>query len=305
MRERSTRRGRAYAAIPNAAMRDRRISIEARGLLALLMTYADDWVFHRDHLMEMVGMGKDRFGRVMGELIATGYVRIEYVRADGGRLSGKTWVICDDATDVREMPTSVPTDVRENRRPVKPSSGKTAPIRRPTDQEDQPVRTLFDPIGSQSPVADAPASQHQSNEVDHRFDEFWSAYPRRLEKKGARAKFAAAVKAGADPAQIVAGAKRYAAHCERERIEERYRKHPTTWLNNGCWDDELPGLPRAPAADIAALEAEAEKYRQLVEIGERNDRASSNWYVSEQTRRDRAMERQLRARIDQMRAGAA
>ena len=38
MRERSQRLGRAYAAIPNAAMRDESISIEARGLLLLV-----DW----------------------------------------------------------------------------------------------------------------------------------------------------------------------------------------------------------------------------------------------------------------------
>jgi len=131
MRERSTRPDRKYAAIPNEAMRDKRLSIEARGLLAMLMTYADDWQFNRDHLMEMVGMGKDRFGRVMGELITSGYVERVYTRDSAGQLLGKSWVIRDDATDVRETRTMDATDVRENRRPGNPTSGKSANIRKP------------------------------------------------------------------------------------------------------------------------------------------------------------------------------
>lgn len=74
MRERSSRPGRLYAAVPNDAMRDKRLSIEARGLLALLMTYSDEWVFIKEHLQEIAGIGRDKFERVMGELISEGYV---------------------------------------------------------------------------------------------------------------------------------------------------------------------------------------------------------------------------------------
>jgi len=71
------------------------------------------------------------------------------------------------------------------------------------------------------------------------FSEFWAAFPKRLGKKAAASKFRAAVKSGTPPQHIIDGAARYAAWVSENRIEERFIKHPTTWLNKGCWDDEL------------------------------------------------------------------
>ncbi|MBN9448278.1 MAG: hypothetical protein J0I67_15415, partial [Bosea sp.] len=74
------------------------------------------------------------------------------------------------------------------------------------------------------------------------FDEFWKAYPHRGEasdpKKPAKEKFDRAVKRGADPAAIIAGAQRFA------EIEHRAGRAGTekcaqavTWLNQERWND--------------------------------------------------------------------
>ena len=68
------------------------------------------------------------------------------------------------------------------------------------------------------------------------FDEFWNAYPRKIAKKEAVKKFAKAVKDGTDPNTIIAGAKTYAASVAGK--EQKYVAHPTTWLNQGRWEDE-------------------------------------------------------------------
>ena len=80
------------------------------------------------------------------------------------------------------------------------------------------------------------------------FDEFWTAYPKRVSKKGARSKWDAAVKSGVEPAVILAGAQRYAAEraADRRPNSGQFTKYPTTWLQQGCWDDEPQlGLMRA------------------------------------------------------------
>ena len=64
-------------------------------------------------------------------------------------------------------------------------------------------------------------------------------YPRRVAKEAAAKGFAAAVKRGVEPEQLIQGARRYAA--ERAGQEPRFTKHPATWLNGGCWEDEPPG----------------------------------------------------------------
>lgn len=78
------------------------------------------------------------------------------------------------------------------------------------------------------------------------FDEFWSAYPQKVGKVAARRNFDRAVKAGADPGDIIAGAKRYAAS---ENVRRGYVKHPQGWLTDGRWADEAqPPIPQPSEA---------------------------------------------------------
>ena len=71
------------------------------------------------------------------------------------------------------------------------------------------------------------------------FDRFWAAYPRRVAKEAARKAYGKAIERGATDAALLAGAQRYAA--ERKDQDPKYTKHPATWLNGGCWEDELTG----------------------------------------------------------------
>ncbi|WP_318744805.1 MULTISPECIES: helix-turn-helix domain-containing protein [unclassified Corynebacterium] len=90
-----------------------------------------------------------------------------------------------------------------------------------------------------------------------RFDEFWDAYPRKVGKKKARAKFAAAVKAAGDAQRVIDGAQRLAA--DPNLPEKQFIPHPTTWLERGGWDDEpLPArsLPR----QVPQRKSEAEQW---------------------------------------------
>lgn len=64
------------------------------------------------------------------------------------------------------------------------------------------------------------------------FDRFWKAYPRRSPNPRAMAEaaFMAAVKAGADPEQLVAAAGAYAALVAEKRTEEQFIAHASTFL---------------------------------------------------------------------------
>jgi len=73
------------------------------------------------------------------------------------------------------------------------------------------------------------------------FERFWSVYPKRVAKEAARKAFARAAGNGTDVEALIAGAQRYAV--ERQDQDPKYTKHPATWLNGGCWEDEAPGAP--------------------------------------------------------------
>lgn len=99
------------------------------------------------------------------------------------------------------------------------------------------------------------------------FDEWWSAYPRKVGKGAARKAYAKA-KAKADTQTILSNTHRFAALMDGK--EERFIPHPSTWLNQERWDDELP----------APRETEADRMQRLAREleNERNERANRLGY---------------------------
>lgn len=67
------------------------------------------------------------------------------------------------------------------------------------------------------------------------FDDFWQAVPRKVGKGQARKAYAAALKK-TDHAALMAGITAYAA--SREGEDPQFTKHPASWLNGECWEDE-------------------------------------------------------------------
>lgn len=82
---------------------------------------------------------------------------------------------------------------------------------------------------------------------DPAFAAFWAVYPKRVAKGAARKAWAKAIKNGADPADIILGARRYATSPRRTAADPQYTAHPATWLNAERWTDEDDPAPQRPA----------------------------------------------------------
>lgn len=111
------------------------------------------------------------------------------------------------------------------------------------------------------------------------FDDFWAVYPRKVDKAMARVKFEAITNGGAklkmidregnsgaweakaSPEELIIGAKAYALTQSDE--DKRYIKHPTTWMNHGCWNDfeNAEELARRYDDRAAKREAAQQKFR--------------------------------------------
>ena len=82
------------------------------------------------------------------------------------------------------------------------------------------------------------------------FEAFWDAYPKKISKQAALKAWNKAVKI-ADPADIIAGAKRYAQMVQGS--EKQFIKGPDGWLNAGRWEDETPGATDRPSTGAASV----------------------------------------------------
>lgn len=84
------------------------------------------------------------------------------------------------------------------------------------------------------------------------FDQFWAAYPRRVERRAAEKAWRAAINRNVTPARMIAGARRY-ADATRD-AEARFIKHPAAWINAGAYDDlDATPEPPTPAASFTDL----------------------------------------------------
>ena len=77
----------------------------------------------------------------------------------------------------------------------------------------------------------------QKDSIKFAFDSFWKAVPRKVGKKAAMGAFKAAVKS-VKAEVLIAEMERYAKKVRDDRTEPRFIVHPTTWLQQGRWEDE-------------------------------------------------------------------
>jgi beta-galactosidase GanA len=89
----------------------------------------------------------------------------------------------------------------------------------------------------------------QENNLDDLFNEFWTAYPRKLDKAKAFRAFRSALKR-AKFEDILAGVIAYRNDPKRD---PDYTKYPATWLNNDAWENAAT-TPEARAANEARRE---------------------------------------------------
>lgn len=67
---------RPFTMVDRDALRDRRLSISARGLYAVLRGLPGDWVFRQEHLACLCSVGKDKFSAMVAELKKIGALAI-------------------------------------------------------------------------------------------------------------------------------------------------------------------------------------------------------------------------------------
>lgn len=90
------RKQKPFTQIVNDALRDPRTSLKAKGLLALMLTFPDDWDYHMSHLYQYAPDGKDSFASAFASLERHGYAMREQTRKGGGQFADVDYFITDE-----------------------------------------------------------------------------------------------------------------------------------------------------------------------------------------------------------------
>lgn len=131
---------REFTQIPNDWVRDGKLSLKARGLLAVLMSHDPEFVVSVRQLLASNPEGRDAIDGAIRELRRHGYLEVRQLRSREGKLNGTLWELTDPAEVMRrraaqpELWDAVPPErkprkrvrVQGNRMPVEPHAGNPA-----------------------------------------------------------------------------------------------------------------------------------------------------------------------------------
>lgn len=201
-----------FAQIANSALRDKRLSFKARGVLALVLSNVGEWNATLNWLVAQ----SDHDGRAatqaaLNELTELGY-RVVSKESHG-------------PDDIRTVVTwhHVPEDAIS-----RPMTNSTV--------ENLDGRETGASLEHHSLEHYSKEDHEVHNPGDH-FAEFWKAYPRKKDKGHAEKAWTKAVKE-TDPSLIIHAAIQFRQWCQQEQREAQFIPHASTWLNGKRWLDE-------------------------------------------------------------------
>lgn len=245
-----------FTVIPNEAILDTRLSASARWLLVYLLSRPNDWQVQVGDIQKKGGVGREKAYRLIKELISVGWVRKSISREDNGQWGGIEYVITDQP-EVEEAAVS-PCDEKSYLANSLPANHHlTKDLKKPRTEKLQ---------NTEKNILSDPA-------MDADFEEFWAAYPKRVNnpKKSAKAKYIVIRKRGVQHDEIMAGTKAYASFRQRD-IEQgghqKYTKMAEHWLNGECWanDYSIPDDNTKLAPKVAALMASDEQMAAITAV---------------------------------------
>lgn len=137
---------RDFTQVPNAWLRDGRLSHRARGILAEIMSHAEGWVVTIEALVQNGKEGREAVRAAVAELVEAKYLKLERMHSEG-RLRGSTYVLNDPQGDgflVAQKPAveGPVSGAPEKRAPRNPSTKNTSSLE---DQETSSSGAASDP----------------------------------------------------------------------------------------------------------------------------------------------------------------
>jgi hypothetical protein len=214
-----------FVQIPNAWMRDGRLSLKARGLMAQIMTHREDWSLSINRLAIDNGEGKHAIRQAIAELEKYGYLVRDQV--NDKRFAEAIWTTQD------------PFDLPLAEKPL-----SEIPL---SENQATKNNTLLE---------EQLLEEHSKNtKAKELFEEFWSQYPRKVDRAKALRAFKSALTRTTFE-EILAGAIAYRNDTARK---PEFTKYPATWLNADSWENEIAPSPDSEAAERSRIRREKER----------------------------------------------
>lgn len=250
-------RKKGYVVLFRDVAQDARLTLEARGLFALMVSLPENWEYTVSGLASKAGCGKDKIRRLLKELQEVGYLIREQSHDAGGKFAANVYILQDEA------PLSGNTVNGETRQREKPSTSKPLTDSAALKNKEEKNKEIKDPPKAPQGAANAEKAKRSRKPKaapdwkPERFEGFWRLYPVKKSKQAAIRAWDSLRPDDKLIAVMGRALQRQMSSPEwRRKIREEAGQgipYPATWLNGRRWEDEdKPSLP-GPAALPAVL----------------------------------------------------
>lgn len=89
-------RRRGFTVLPNQLLRDKSLTLAAKGLFAMMASYPEDWEYSVRGLAADVGCGRDMIRSALQNLEKSGYLLREQVHTKSGKFAGNLFILYDE-----------------------------------------------------------------------------------------------------------------------------------------------------------------------------------------------------------------
>lgn len=82
-----------YTIIPNGILKNKNLSLEAKGLLCLILSLPEDWIIYKTQLQDFSSCGRDKTIKAFNQLIEVGYIVGEKIVNSKGQFQGWNYIV--------------------------------------------------------------------------------------------------------------------------------------------------------------------------------------------------------------------
>lgn len=217
-----------FAMIPEAVLYDERLSPTDVRVYGCLRRHADkaSGRCHPSHatIAEKIHTSARTVRRSIEVLVETGWVETTRRKNDEGAWTSNAYRVVSIQGHRTPMSHASDTSDLGDRTPV---------ADKPESVNQRNTLTLLSE--EREPEVEAPAAQS----LDDDFEDWYSGYPVKKSKGAAKRAYRGARKK-VDAATLLTARDAFVRLMDAQRVDKQYIKHPSTWLNGECWEDEAP-----------------------------------------------------------------
>ena len=224
-----------YTVMSNSHLREKGMSLKAKGLLSLMLSLPDDWDYSIQGLCTLSKDGYEGVMNALRELERYGYLTRSRATDERGHFAGYDYDIFERPQTENPSTGNPKAEKPQSDFPIteNPSTGNPKQLNNnipiPYSQNTEETNTPQTPK-RQRRVSQLTLSQAES------FARFWEIYPRKVAKESAEKAWAKI-----DPPEHLVSRIILAVE-NQKKVDSRFREirftpHPATWLNGREWEN--------------------------------------------------------------------